>query len=124
MTIYPTVSGCTDINECLYPLGLNQTYVKPTFRNLPGDDLTLSQYTSFYTPGTCPVGQTCINVFYKNSLGYKCIDASAAKVAVVISGLDWTNKVDVLKADLTRCDSNIPAFQYSVHWHQVSGNVW
>ena len=119
MPIYPTVSGCTDINECLYPLGLNQTYVKPTFRNLPGDDLTPTQYTSFYTPGTCPAGQTCVNVFYKNNLGYKCMESSAAKVAVVVAGHSYTNKVEVLKADLTRCDSIIAPFTYSVYYHEV-----
>ena len=115
------MTGCTDINECLHPIELNRTYVKPTFRNLPVDDLRPT--TSFYTPILCPTTMTCINVFFKSGIGFKCIDNGMAKVAVVIGGSIngvRNNQVDVLKADLTRCDSSIVAFQYKAYWHEVS----
>ena len=116
------MTGCTDINECLHTIELNRTYVKPTFRNLPGDDLRPT--TSVYAPTLCTANFTCINVFFKSGVGFKCIDTSSAKVAVAIggykSGSGRNNIVDVLKADLTRCDTSIAAFQYRAHWHEVS----
>ena len=116
------MTGCTDINECLHPIELNRTYVKPTFRNLPGDDLRPT--TSFYAPTLCTAYFTCINVFFISGVGFKCIDTSSAKVAVAIgghlSGSGRNNKVDVLKADLTRCDTSIASFQYKAYWHEVS----
>ena len=63
--------------------------------------------------------ETCVNVFYKNGEGFKCISSEDARAVVVIAGYPYLSNVDVLKADLTRCDSSIPAFTYKVHWHKV-----
>ena len=117
----PAASGCTDIDECEYfndpwfSGSLNLTYSYPTFRNLPEDQRTWS----FYEPQPCPSGDACVNVFYQNGQGFKCVPADETFAAVVIGGLDWNRESEVLKADLTRCDGAIPSFHTEIYFHRV-----
>ena len=121
-----SASGCTDIDECQYfndpfmtmgPLGtLNISYSYPTFRNLPEDQRTWS----FYEPQPCPQGDTCINVFYQDGKGFKCVPSDQTFAAVIIGGLDWNKEAEVLKADLTRCDGAIPSYHKMIYHHRVS----
>ena len=121
-----SVSGCTDIDECQYfndpfmtmgPLGsLNISYSYPTFRNLPEDQRTWS----FYEPQPCPQGDACINVFYQDGKGFKCVPSDQTFAAVIIGGLDWNQEAEVLKADLTRCDGAIPSYHKMIYHHRVS----
>ena len=107
----PPDSECTDIDECQHfngsPGSANFTYLYPTFRNLPGDVWTMS----FYAPQPCPSADACINLFYKNGQGFKCVPADQTFAAVVIGGLHWNAEADVLKADLNRCDGMIPKWR-------------
>ena len=91
------------------------TYTYPTFRNLPEDQRTWS----FYEPQPCPSGDTCINVFYKDGQGFKCVPSDQTFAAVVIGGLDWNRESEVLKADLSRCDGAIPSFHTEIYFHKV-----
>ena len=50
-------------------------------------------------------------MFYKDGLGFRCVPKNQTFAAVAIGGLDWNSEVDVLKADLNRCDGLIPK------WH-------
>ena len=117
----PAASGCTDIDECEYfndpwfSGSLNLTYSYPTFRNLPEDQRTWS----FYEPQPCPSGDACVNVFYQNGQGFKCVPEDETFAAVVLGGLDWNRESEVLKADLTRCDGAIPSFHKEIYFHRV-----
>ena len=100
------------------PLGsLNVSYSYPTFRNLPEDQRTWS----FYEPDPCPGTDACINVFYKDGKGFKCVPADQTFAAVVIGGLDWNSEAEVLKADLSRCDGMIPRLRnQNTYRHKVA----
>ena len=117
----PAASGCTDIDECEYfndpwfSGSLNFTYYYPTFRNLPEDQWTWS----FYEPQPCPSTDACVNVFYKDGQGFKCVPADQTFAAVVIGGLDWNRESEVLKADLSRCDGAIPSLSKELYHHRV-----
>ena len=50
-------------------------------------------------------------MFYKSGQGFKCVPADQTYAAVVIGGEHWNSEVEVLKADLGRCDGMIPK------WH-------
>ena len=104
-------SECKDIDECQHfngvPGSANFTYWYPTFRNLPGDVWTMSSYA----PQPCAPADACINIFYKDGQGFKCVPADQTFAAVAIGGLNWNSEVDILKADLNRCDGMIPK------WH-------
>ena len=117
VTSYFLASGCTDVNECLHPNGVNVSYVKPTFRNLPGDDLLPT--TTIYNPTPCSSTESCVNIFYTNGMGFKCMDSSLTKSVWVISGYYKIYAVDVLKADLSRCDARLPVFPYNAYYHKV-----
>ena len=116
-------SGCTDIDECQYfrSGSANFTYLYPTFENLPGDEWS----SKSYQPQACPPADACVNLFYKNELGFKCVPADQTYAAVIVGGHGGTrNKVsDVLKADLSRCDGAIPTFGSSNDYnhHRVNG---
>ena len=112
--------GCTDIDECQHfsgpPGSANFTYTYPTYRNLPGDQWT----SSFYAPQPCSSGDACINLFYKSGQGFKCVPADQTYAAVVIGGLNWNSEVEVLKADLSRCDGMIPKWNNkNTRFHKV-----
>ena len=117
----PAASGCTDIDECEYfndpwfSGSLNFTYYYPTFRNLPEDQWTWS----FYEPQPCPSTDACVNVFYKDGQGFKCVPSDQTFAAVVIGGLDWNRESEVLKADLSRCDGAIPSLSKELYHHRV-----
>ena len=123
--IIPTISSppdseCTDIDECQHfngsPGSANFTYLYPTFRNLPGDVWTMS----FYAPQPCPSADACINLFYKDGQGFKYVPADQTFAAVAIGGQHWNSEVDVLKADLNRCDGMIPKwFNLNSFRHKV-----
>merc|ERR1719192_309591 len=99
------------------PLGsLNISYSYPTFRNLPEDQRTWS----FYEPQPCPQGDACINVFYQDGKGFKCVPSDQTFAAVIIGGLDWNKEADVLKADLTRCDGAIPSYHKMIYHHRAA----
>ena len=68
---------------------------------------------SFYAPQPCPSADACINLFYKDGQGFKCVPADQTFAAVVIGGQHWNSGVDVLKADLNRCDGMIPTTWYN-----------
>ena len=68
---------------------------------------------SSYAPQPCPPADACINLFYKDGQGFKCVPADQTFAAVVIGGLHWNAEVDVLKADLNRCDGMIPKWHHS-----------
>ena len=117
----PPDSECKDIDECQHfngsPGSANFTYWYPTFRNLPGDDWTMSSYA----PQPCPSGNACINLFYKDGQGFKCVPADQTFAAVVIGGLHWNSEADVLKADLNRCDGMIPKWHHlNTYRHKVT----
>ena len=113
-------SGCTDIDECQYfrSGSANFTYLYPTFENLPGDEWS----SKSYQPQACPPADACVNLFYKNELGFKCVPADQTYAAVIIGGHDWNKVSDVLKADLSRCDGAIPTFGSSNNYnhHRVT----
>ena len=113
-------SGCTDIDECQYfrSGSANFTYLYPTFENLPGDEWS----SKSYQPQACPPADACVNLFYKNELGFKCVPADQTYAAVIIGGHDWNKVSDVLKADLSRCDGAIPTFGTSNNYnhHRVT----
>ena len=109
-------TGCTDIDECKYFPSANFTYLCPTFLNLPGDEWT----SSFYQPEPCPPADSCVNLNYKDGVGFKCVPVDQTYAAVMIGGLHWNNKADVLKADLSRCDGAVPPFPSNVYHHRVS----
>ena len=79
---------------------------------------------SSYAPQPCSSGNACINLFYKDGQGFKCVPADQTFAAVVIGGLDWGAEVDVLKADLNRCDGMVPKWQNkgSIH-HKVMSSL-
>ena len=110
--------GCTDIDECqAFRAGsANFTYLYPTFLNLPGDEWT----SSFYQPEPCPPADSCVNLSYKDGLGFKCVPLDQTYAAVMIGGLHWNKEADVLKADLGRCDGAIPPLPANVYHHRVS----
>ena len=107
----PPDSECKDIDECQHFNGspVDFTYSHPTFRNLPGDEWILNSYA----PQPCDAEETCINIFYKDGLGFRCVPRNQTFAAVAIGGLTWNSEVDVLKADLNRCDGMIPTTWYS-----------
>ena len=75
---------------------------------------------SFYTPEPCAAADACINLFYTNGQGFKCIDAGQTFAAVAIGGLNWNSEVDILKADLSRCDGMIPKWDnQNTYRHKV-----
>ena len=123
LLIFPSPDGdCTDIDECQHFNGspgtsANFTYWYPTFRNLPGDEWTMTSYA----PQPCSSGNACINLFYKDGQGFKCVPADQTFAAVVIGGLDWNSEAEVLKADLSRCDGMIPRLRnQNTYRHKVA----
>ena len=112
-------SGCTDIDECSYSnygLVANISYSYPTYRNFPWDE----QSVALYIPDLCSSGSACVNIFYSSGVGFKCLPEGSTYAAVIISGESpWTKVVDVLKADLTRCDNYIPDYPYNVRYKRV-----
>ena len=122
LLFFPSPDGdCTDIDECQHfngsPGSANFTYWYPTFRNLPGDEWTMSSYA----PQPCSSGNACINLFYKDGQGFKCVPADQTFAAVVIGGLDWNSEAEVLKADLSRCDGMIPRLRnQNTYRHKVA----
>ena len=121
---FPPDNECKDIDECRHfndsPGSGNISYLHPTFRNLPEDEWTVKSYL----PQPCAAEESCINLLYKDGLGFKCVPKSETFAAVAIGGLSWNSEVDVLKADLNRCDGMIPKWQNkgSIH-HKVMSSL-
>ena len=121
---FPPDNECKDIDECRHfndsPGSGNISYLHPTFRNLPEDEWTVKSYLT----QPCTAEESCINLLYKDGLGFKCVPKSETFAAVAIGGLSWNSEVDVLKADLNRCDGMIPKWQNkgSIH-HKVMSSL-
>ena len=105
----PSDDECKDLDECqLFQSGsVNLDYRHPTFRNLPGD----TWKESSYSPQPCSAEESCINLVYKDGIGFKCVPKDQTYAALAIGGLNWNSEVDVLKADLKRCDGIIPEWR-------------
>ena len=105
----PSDDECKDLDECqLFQSGsVNLDYRHPTFRNLPGD----TWKESSYSPQPCSAEESCINLVYKDGIGFKCVPKDQTYAALAIGGLNWNSEVEVLKADLGRCDGIIPEWR-------------
>ena len=106
----PSDDECKDLDECqLFQSGsVNLDYRHPTFRNLPGD----TWKESSYSPQPCSAEESCINLVYKDGVGFKCVPTDQTYAAVAIGGYKNAKaEVDVLKADLKRCDGIIPEWR-------------
>ena len=91
----PTDTECKDIDECRH-------LVQP-----------------------CQAEESCVNLFYKDGIGFRCVPKNQTFAAVAIGGLDWNTEVDVLTAELNRCDGMIPIPYYPrfktsyINYHKV-----